>query len=105
VRTFTELKATCDSRWTLGANCLNWLRDLRAREHKLFSDVRAHEFSDLAESNYWHRGRLKFPSEMQQLLERVRGGGMRSRANPPRCSRPRHRALAAPRATDEYSHA
>ena len=84
LKEFAALKARCDSRWAQDAGCLTQLRELRARELTLFSDVRSHEFSDLTESNYWHRGRLKFPSEMQQLLARVGGGGTSPPANPPR---------------------
>jgi hypothetical protein len=44
---------------------------LRTRELALFAEVRAHEFSDIAEANYWHRGRLKFPSDLEQMLRRL----------------------------------
>lgn len=46
---------------------------LRAEEAQITSDVRAHKFQDISESNYWHRGRLKFPSELQQEWERRKG--------------------------------
>ncbi|MBI4893602.1 MAG: hypothetical protein HY821_23480 [Acidobacteria bacterium] len=45
---------------------------LREEELALFAEVRAHHFSNETESNYWHRGRLKFPSDLQtesRLLE------------------------------------
>jgi hypothetical protein len=40
------------------------VKKLRKKELKLFSDVRKHEFNDIAEANYWHRSRLKFPSTL-----------------------------------------
>jgi len=47
---------------------------LRAREVESFALVRAHSFTDLTESNYWHRGRLKFPGDLEQLLRRLAEG-------------------------------
>lgn len=67
---FAGLKDECAPRWA-EAECLPRLRYLRAEELRLFAEVRAHRFADLAESNYWHRGRLKFPGEIQQTLERT----------------------------------
>lgn len=48
---------------------------LRAEEAQIATDVRAHKFQDISESNYWHRGRLKFPSELQQEWERHKAAG------------------------------
>jgi hypothetical protein len=36
--------------------------------------VRAHSFIDLTEWNYWHRGRLKFPGDLEQVLRRLAEG-------------------------------
>jgi enterochelin esterase-like enzyme len=66
-----DASARCAGRWDADAVCLTTLRQLRQDELQLFADVRAHAFTDLTESNYWHRGRLKFPSEIEQLLRRV----------------------------------
>ena len=66
-------RARCAGRWDSDSDCLATLRQLRQDELQLFADVRAHAFTDLTESNYWHRGRLKFPSELEQLLRRVEG--------------------------------
>jgi hypothetical protein len=55
------------------AHCLARLRHLRAEELQLFAEVRAHRFADLAESDYWQRGRLKFPGEIEQTPERIEG--------------------------------
>jgi hypothetical protein len=44
------------------------LQHLRFRELTLFADVRKHEFSDITEGNYWHRGRLRFPGTIEQEL-------------------------------------
>jgi hypothetical protein len=68
---FAALKSTCASRWTTEAACLTQLQQMRAMEEALFEDVRAHEFSNINESDYWHRGRLKFPSEIEQELSRA----------------------------------
>ena len=71
--TFAGLKDECAPRWA-EPECLPRLRHLRAEELQLFAEVRAHRFADLTESNYWHRGRLKFPGEIQQALERTEAG-------------------------------
>ena len=42
------------------------VKKLRKEELKLFSDVNKHKFSDETEYNYWHRGRMKFPSVIAQ---------------------------------------
>jgi hypothetical protein len=68
-----ELEGRCASRWVEDRECLTRLRQLRAEEIRLFAEVRAHRFADLTESNYWHRGRLKFPGEIEQILERLDG--------------------------------
>jgi hypothetical protein len=49
----------------------------------LFALVRAHRFTDLTESNYWHRGRLKFPGDLEQLLRRL---AEESPSNAPPCA-------------------
>ncbi len=45
------------------------LKNLRQRELDLFQQARAHTFTDITEHNYWHRGRLKFPSPIEQELQ------------------------------------
>lgn len=47
------------------------LRKLREKELKLFEDARQCEFKDQQKENYWKRSRLKFPSRIQQELERL----------------------------------
>ena len=68
---FNALKGTCGTRWASDGACLAQLQQMRAMEEALFEEVRAHEFSDINESNYWHRGRLKFPSAIEQELSRA----------------------------------
>jgi hypothetical protein len=70
---FAALEGRCASRWAEHRECLAQLQELRAEETWLFAEVRAHRFTDLTESNYWHRGRLKFPGEIEQTLERLDG--------------------------------
>jgi hypothetical protein len=65
------LSDSCAGRWSADAACLARLCDLRDREQALFADVRAHTFADITESNYWHRGRLKFPGEIARLLQQA----------------------------------
>jgi hypothetical protein len=69
---FAGLKDGCALRWA-ERDCLARLRHLRAEELELFAGVRAHRFADLTESDYWYRGRLKFPGEIEQTLERIEG--------------------------------
>lgn len=45
---------------------------LRTRELELFAAVRRHHFEDLTESNYWHRGRLKFPGVIEMEWRALR---------------------------------
>jgi N-acyl-D-amino-acid deacylase len=45
------------------------LENLREEELRLFDDVRKHQFKDLTEHNYWHRGRLKFPGQIEMELK------------------------------------
>jgi len=68
-RACTTTASSCETDTT----CLANLRELRREELWLVADVRAHTFTDITESNYWHRGRLKFPSEIEQLLRQVDG--------------------------------
>lgn len=44
------------------------VRMLREEELALMAQARAHEFTDEAEAAHWHRGRLKFPSVLEQEL-------------------------------------
>lgn len=57
------------------------VRDLRTRELELFAAVRQHQFKDIAESNYWHRGRLKFTGGIEMEWKSLSEAGM---ATPPR---------------------
>lgn len=45
---------------------------LAAQEKAIHDEARVFPFSDITESNYWHRGRLKFPSSLQMELQRLR---------------------------------
>jgi len=65
------LTARCATAWRANPDCLKQACQLRAREVELFALVRARSFTDLTESNYWHRGRLKFPGDLEQLLRRL----------------------------------
>jgi len=47
---------------------LRWLRD---EELVIHAAAAARTYSDITESNYWHRSRLKFPTVTQQELERM----------------------------------
>jgi hypothetical protein len=71
LRDVDALTARCATAWRANRECLKQACQLRAREVELFAIARAHNFSDLTESNYWHRGRLKFPGDLEQLLRRL----------------------------------
>ena len=71
LREVDALNERCASRWWGDPECLERACRLRTRELDLFDDVRAHTFSDIGESDYWHRGRLKFPGDLEQLLRRL----------------------------------
>ena len=48
------------------------LQKLRIEEEQIFSEVKNCDFGeDLRSYNYWHRGRLKFPSKIDQELQRL----------------------------------
>jgi hypothetical protein len=47
------------------------IKNLAKKENDLFEEVRNHKFENIAESNYWHRGRLKFPSNIIMELDRI----------------------------------
>lgn len=42
---------------------------LAAQEKTIHDEARIFPFSNITESNYWHRGRLKFPSSLQTELQ------------------------------------
>ena len=65
------LTARCATAWRANPECLKQACQLRAREVELSAIARARSFSDPTESNYWHRGRLKFPGDLEQLLRRL----------------------------------
>lgn len=50
------------------------LKKLRKKEEKIHRQARACSFTDKGEYNYWYRGRLKFPSLIQQELDRLARG-------------------------------
>jgi hypothetical protein len=72
------LNARCAPTWRTDAQCVTQACRLRARELDLFGEVRAHGFTDMTESNYWHRGRLKFPGDLEQVLRRLKEESPRS---------------------------
>lgn len=48
------------------------LENLRSEEKQLFGEVANCDFGkDLQAYNYWYRGRLKFPSKVEQELQRL----------------------------------
>jgi hypothetical protein len=83
LREIDALTARCATAWRASPECLKQACQLRAREVELFALVRAHRFTDLTESNYWHRGRLKFPGDLEQLLRRL---AEESPSNGPPCA-------------------
>lgn len=50
---------------------LDCLTELEKKENKLFNKVKNHKFNNITESNYWHRGRLKFPSYLKMEIDRI----------------------------------
>lgn len=44
------------------------LKSLKTIEVDLFNKVKLYHFNDIREHNYWHRGRLKFPSNIEMEL-------------------------------------
>ncbi len=59
---YTHMKITKDQYITK-------LKGLGENEDDLFNEVRDHKFNDITEYNYWHRGRLKFPSSIKTELD------------------------------------
>ena len=47
------------------------LKKLSNKEDDLFSKVKLRKFENLSEYNYWHRGRLKFPSNIKMEIFRI----------------------------------
>ena len=47
------------------------IKELSKKEDDLFNEVRPHKFENIAEHNYWHRGRLKFPSSIKTELDLI----------------------------------
>jgi hypothetical protein len=83
LREIDALSARCAAAWQTNPECLKQACQLRAREVELFAIARARSFTDLTESNYWHRGRLKFPGDLEQLLRRL---AEESPSNAPPCA-------------------
>lgn len=48
------------------------IKKLSKKEDDLFNEVKLHKFDDLTEHNYWHRSRLKFPSNIKMELEVIK---------------------------------
>ena len=48
------------------------LTELHDSEARLFRQVRAHHFSDMTAGSYFYRGRLKFPSPIDQARDRLK---------------------------------
>jgi outer membrane protein assembly factor BamA len=48
---------------------LEKLKKLSNKEDDLFNEVKLHKFENITEHNYWHRGRLKFPSSIKTELD------------------------------------
>ena len=44
------------------------LEELNKKEDDLFTEVNLHKFENTTEHNYWHRGRLKFPSNIKMEI-------------------------------------
>ena len=47
------------------------LKELSKKEDALFNEVKLHKFENITEHNYWHRGRLKFPSSIKTELDLI----------------------------------
>jgi reverse gyrase len=47
------------------------LEELHKKEQELFKEVKQHKFDNITEYNYWHRGRLKFPSNIKIELDLI----------------------------------
>jgi hypothetical protein len=71
LREIDALTARCAAAWQANPECLKQACRLRAHEVELFATARAHNFTDITESDYWHRGRLKFPGDLEQVLRRL----------------------------------
>lgn len=44
------------------------LKELSKKEDDLFTEVKLQKFENISEHNYWHRGRLKFPSNIKMEI-------------------------------------
>lgn len=47
------------------------LKELSNKEDDLFTEVKLHKFENITEHNYWHRSRLKFPSNIKMEIFRI----------------------------------
>lgn len=47
------------------------VKSLAKKENDLVEEVKQYKFENITESNYWHRGRLKFPSNLKMEVERI----------------------------------
>jgi hypothetical protein len=80
LREVNALNHRCAPAWRNDPECLPQACGLRTRELDLFAEVPVHYFTDITEWNYWHRGRLKFPGDLEQLLRRLAEESPRSGA-------------------------
>jgi hypothetical protein len=48
------------------------IKKLSTKEDDLFNQVKLYKFDDITEHNYWHRSRLKFPSNIKMELEVIK---------------------------------
>ena len=48
------------------------VKKLAKKENDLFEEVKQYKFENITESNYWHRGRLKFPSRIKMEMDRMK---------------------------------
>lgn len=44
---------------------------LAKKENDLVEEVKHYKFENITESNYWYRGRLKFPSRIKMEMDRM----------------------------------
>jgi hypothetical protein len=69
---FERAKAARAARTLPESAYLPVLELLAAQEKTIQDEARVFPFSDITESNYWHRGRLKFPSSLKTELQLLR---------------------------------
>jgi N-acyl-D-amino-acid deacylase len=70
-RRFNELQKEWKARHFTRQQYLDVLLPLQMEQLKLFEDARKTQFTTPVEQEYWHRDRLKFPSEITQEVRTV----------------------------------